>query len=134
MSQWFYRDGEREVGPLNSSELLNLVREQTIGAATLVRKGESAWFPAGSVGGLFDAAVKPTVSYVCPECGSQVGKPPCYCRRCRRALDYARPVFTEHEIEGYEKDVKEKATLADSWKQWVRRIKSQRDQRPSEED
>ena len=129
MPQWFYQDGDQSVGPLKPSDLLRLVREQTISADTLVRKDESAWFPAREVGGLFQAAVKPTVSFSCPECGSEVPKPPCYCRRCRRPLQYARPRFTENEIEGYERQDSEKPSMSDSWKQWVRRLKHQRDER-----
>jgi hypothetical protein len=130
MANWYYQSAEFEEGPCTAADLLRLVREQVIQADTLVRKDDSAWFPAGQVGGLFEAAAKPTVEYQCPSCGTSVGKPPTYCRRCRRLLDYARPIFTEHEIEGYTPPERPKESIADSWKQWVKRIKVKRDQGP----
>jgi hypothetical protein len=129
MSEWYYRVSEHEQGPVGAAELLRLVRERVIDAETLVRKNDSAWFPASQVGGLFEAAAKPSVTYCCPQCGTSVGKPPTYCRRCRRLLDYARPIFTEHEIDGYEPPPRERESIADSWKQWVRRLKAQREER-----
>jgi hypothetical protein len=129
MPQWFYQCEEEVFGPVKASDLLKLVREQIICAETLVRKDESAWFPAGEVGGLFEAAAKPTIEYSCPDCGSTVGKPPCYCRRCRRVLDYARPKVIANEIEGYQRTEPEKDSVSDSWKQWLRRLKLQRDER-----
>jgi len=129
MPLWFYISEGRELGPLKGSELLERVRDQTITQTTLVRKDESAWFPAGEVGGLFAAASKPTVEYNCPDCGSTVSKPPCYCRKCRRALDYARPKFIEHNVEGFERPQEKRDTKTESWKQWVRKLKFQRDER-----
>lgn len=134
MSEWYYLENEQAIGPFSPQELLDLVRQQIVVTTTMVRKDQSAWFPAFEVGGLFDAAVKPTVTYHCPECGTKVLKPPTYCRKCRRALDYARPIFTEHEVPGYEKADKDKATLSDSWKQWIRRVRVQRNQRGSSDE
>lgn len=129
MPQWFYREGEDAVGPFTSSDLLELVRHQTVTGTTMVRKGESAWFPASDVGGLFAAAARPTVEYSCPECGSEVDKPPTYCRRCRRRLDYARPRVIENRIEGYEKPETDQESISGAWKQWVRRLRQQRQNR-----
>lgn len=128
MANWYYQSADNEEGPCSAADLLRLVREQVIQSETMVRKDDSAWFPAGQVGGLFEAAAKPTVEYQCPSCGTRVGKPPTYCRRCRRLLDYARPIFTEHEIEGYTPPERPKESIADSWKQWVKQIKVKRDQ------
>ncbi len=129
MAQWFYREDGKDVGPFSATDLLKLVREETINASTLVRKDESAWFPAAQVGGLFEAAVKPSVEYTCPTCGQDVPKPPTYCRKCRQALQYARPRITENTITGYEPPKKEQDSIADTWKQWVRRLKVQRDEK-----
>lgn len=129
MVQWFYQDGDEAIGPFTSADLLGLVRDQTITATTLIRKGESAWFPASDVGGLFAAAARPTVEYSCPECGMKVDKPPTYCRRCRRRLDYARPRVIENRIEGYEKPETDQASMSGSIKQWVQRLKHQRQNR-----
>lgn len=129
MPQWFYQYEEEVYGPVKASDLLQLVRDQTICSETLVRKDASAWFPASEVGGLFEAAAKPTVEFQCPECGTKVGKPPCYCRKCRRVLEYARPKVTANEIEGFEKPETPSEKVSDAWKQWIRRLKTQRDQR-----
>ena len=129
MANWFYQIEGREHGPFASADLLQLIRDRTIDQETLVRKDSSAWFPAGQVGGLFEAAAKPTIEYECPTCSSRVSKPPTYCRRCRRVLDYARPLFKENVIDGYQPPEREKESITDSWKQWVRRLKVQRDER-----
>ena len=126
MPQWFYQNGEETVGPFKASDLLTLVRDRVVTATTLVRKDESAWFPAAEVGGLFAAAAKSTVEYSCPECGGQVSKPPCYCRQCRRPLDYARPRVLENRVEGYEKPEPSQGPDPGSWKQWVLRMQKQR--------
>ena len=129
MSQWFYQYEEEVYGPVKASDLLQLVREHTINAETLVRKDSSAWFPAAEVGGLFEAASKPTVEYFCPDCSSQVAKPPCFCRKCRKVLEYARPKVTANEIEGYEKHEEPADKPSEGWKQWLRRLKHQRDEK-----
>ena len=129
MPQWFYQSDNEVLGPLKASELVRLVREQSIVPETLVRKDSSAWFPASEVGGLFDAAAQPTVEYFCPDCGSLVGKPPTFCRKCRRVLEYARPKVTANEIEGYERSEASTPSAADTWKQWLRRLKAQRDEK-----
>lgn len=129
MPQWFYQDGDETVGPFKASDLLHLVRDGVVTAITLVRKDESAWFPAAEVGGLFAAAARSTVEYSCPECGSKVGKPPCYCRQCRRLLEYARPRVLENHVEGYEKPETSRGPDPGSWKQWVLRLQKQRPDR-----
>lgn len=138
MSQWFYQFDDEVYGPVKASDLLQLVRDHMINAETLVRKDASAWFPAADVGGLFEAASKPTVEYYCPGCGSQVSKPPCFCRKCREVLEYARPKVIANEIEGYEKPEGTSNKSSETWKQWIRRLKQQRDQkagrRPADQD
>ncbi len=58
--EWFYQQGDYEVGPLRPKELLDYVRKGVIRAHTPIRKGDSNWTPADQVGGLFEAARKPT--------------------------------------------------------------------------
>lgn len=131
MPVWFYINDGQTLGPFKGAELLELVRTQAVTAETMVRKDESAWFPAGEVGGLFAAAAKPVVEYVCPTCNHSVAKPPCFCRHCRKVIDYARPKLIEHVVEGYENEKSEanQESVSESWKQWVRRLKLQRDAR-----
>jgi hypothetical protein len=57
---WYYQSKEQvPVGPVRPGELLKLVRSGTVQEQTLLRKGDSAWFPAAQVGGLFASAAKP---------------------------------------------------------------------------
>lgn len=128
MPQWFVRQMEVEVGPLSSSELLGLVRQGSVVAETLVRKDDSAWFEARTVGGLFDAAARPSVEYSCPDCGTRVTKPPCYCPRCKVHLRYARPKVIEHTaaVDGVQPRQRSESML-----RWLKQMKAQRDHRSS---
>ena len=85
MSQWFIQtdDATAEIGPLRPNELLQRVREGGITPQTKLRKGDSAWFPASEVGGLFEAASKPDIIYRCPYCSKKIAKPPTECGHCR---------------------------------------------------
>ncbi len=71
---------------MRPSELLSLVRRGEIKPETLLRKNDSAWFPASDVGGLFEAAVRQEVQYFCPSCGLRVGPPPRTCPKCLRDI------------------------------------------------
>ncbi|MEM9826875.1 MAG: DUF4339 domain-containing protein [Planctomycetota bacterium] len=84
MTQWFFKTEADavEFGPLRPSELLEKVRVGEIKPSTRVRKDDSAWFDAGEVGGLFEAAAKPDVVYRCPYCNKKISKPPTECRHC----------------------------------------------------
>ena len=57
-TRWFYKVHEKVLGPLNSDELLRKVRHEEIKPTTPVRKGDSAWFTADQVDGLFETAFK----------------------------------------------------------------------------
>lgn len=90
VADWFLQRMEgsvqTEVGPMRPSELLSMVRRGDIKPETMLRKDDSAWFPAGDVGGLFEAAVKQEVQFFCPSCNQRVRKPPVTCGNCLRDL------------------------------------------------
>ena len=46
------------MGPMSPQELLEMVRVGDVTGTTLVRKNDSKWFRADSVGGLFEAAFR----------------------------------------------------------------------------
>ncbi|WP_146043121.1 GYF domain-containing protein [Rhodopirellula sp. MGV] len=86
MALWFLQRLEgnvkSEVGPMQPRELLALVRRGEIKPETMLRKDDSAWFPASEVGGLFEAAYRPEINYYCPSCGKQISQPPVTCANC----------------------------------------------------
>ncbi|MCO8123973.1 DUF4339 domain-containing protein [Stieleria sp. TO1_6] len=90
MAVWFLQRMEgnvqSEVGPLRPSELLSLVRKGEIKPETKLRKDDSAWFPAGDVGGLFEAAQRRDIQYYCPACNRRIPEPPVTCPNCLRDL------------------------------------------------
>ena len=90
---------QTELGPLKPSELLELVRRGEVVPTSLVRKDDSAWFEAGEVGGLFEAAVRPTIHYYCPQCETEVTEPPVTCPKCLRDIRRAREVVVENKID-----------------------------------
>lgn len=128
MSSWYVRRGEVDVGPLTGEELLDLIREGSVRPETPVRKNDSAWFEAMSVGGLFEAAAKPTYEYYCPECGKQVDKPPSVCGYCEIRVSYARPKKIEHRIAGYTPERAE-PTRSASKNNWLQRVQAPRDRK-----
>ena len=102
MAQWFVQRMEgniqTELGPLKAAELLQLVRNGEVTPASYIRKDDSAWFEAREVGGLFEAAVRPTVHYYCPQCETEVTEPPVTCPNCLRDIRRAHEVVTENRI------------------------------------
>lgn len=86
VSVWFVQQVnggvQTEVGPLQPNELLDLVRKGNVRPETKLRKGDSAWFPASDVGGLFEAASKLPLKFFCPSCGVEVSRPPVTCKQC----------------------------------------------------
>lgn len=104
MAQWFVQrmdgDIQTEIGPLRPAELLTLVRKGDVTPDSYVRKDDSAWFEARNVGGLFEAAARPTVHYYCPQCQTEVTKPPVTCPKCLRDIRQAHEVSTENKISG----------------------------------
>lgn len=89
---------QTELGPLKPGELLDLVRSGDVVPSSMVRKDDSAWFEAGEVGGLFEAAVRPTIHYYCPQCQTEVTEPPVTCPKCLRDIRKAREVVVENKI------------------------------------
>lgn len=54
-SQWFYRIGSDEIGPVNSADVRSLAKDGTIEPSTPVRKADGEkWIKAGRIKGLFD--------------------------------------------------------------------------------
>ena len=91
LNEWYIQqeaDGD-EVGPLRPSELLRAVRLGKVRESTRVRKGDSAWFAASEVNGLFEAAAKPDIEFCCPYCKRVVTKPPVTCGHCGMHLYHA---------------------------------------------
>lgn len=135
MSEWYIQhDEDTEIGPLEPSELLDLVRKGRVTPDTLCRKGESAWFPASKVGGLFHAAHSNVVSYRCPYCNKSVGEPPTYCSCCCKYVDKAIEVLRDangKKIDAGTFDPVAPRETAKSWMQWVNRLKAQRLERES---
>ncbi len=126
MAEWFVRQQDVEIGPLTGENLLDLIREGTVQLDTLVRKDDSAWFEAGTVGGLFAAASESTTEYYCPECRARVPKPPCVCPACEIQLSYARAKLVEHKIAGY--TPKPKPKRSDSMNRWLQRMQTPPDE------
>ncbi len=120
MAQWFIYVNEMEVrGPLTPTELLAKVRAGEVVAETRLRKDDSAWFPAREVGGLFDAATKPTIIWRCPGCHSKLtSAPPCACMNCGRNLEIAYQERIEHHIES-PADATRQTSLGSSMKNWL---------------
>jgi hypothetical protein len=55
MTEFFYRSGPNEFGPLDATELKQLAASGRLGTGDEVRRGRSGkWIPAASVQGLFD--------------------------------------------------------------------------------
>lgn len=100
MAEWFIkRDEESEdLGPLRPPDLLKMVREGNVTRQTMIRKNDSAFFEAGQVGGLFEAAMRPTIEHFCPGCKHAVSEPPTVCAYCGQELREAITKITENAI------------------------------------
>ncbi|EMI58315.1 DUF4339 domain-containing protein [Rhodopirellula sallentina] len=99
MTDWYVQREHEELGPLKPAELLSLVRDGDVLAETMVRKDDSPWFAAGEVGGLFEAARRPTIEHYCPHCADvRVSTPPATCPKCDRALVKTRQRIIEHSV------------------------------------
>lgn len=123
MAVWYVQQTDSDLGPLKPAELLDLVRRGTVIAETLLKKDDSAWFPASDVGGLFEAARRPTIEHYCPDCGGRVGQPPTHCPRCIKDLMKTRTKIFEHSLGGQNVDEKPPASQGpgDSAKRWLHR-------------
>ena len=100
MAEWFIQNGEEseDVGPLRPPELLMKVRRGEVTRDTLIRKDSSAYFEAGTVGGLFEAAMRPTIEHFCPGCQHAIDEPPTLCGVCGREIREAITKITENSI------------------------------------
>ena len=103
MTDWYVQqpnpDLEEEfIGPLRPSELLKMVREGAVGPEHLLRKDDSAWFEAREVGGLFEAAMRPTIRMFCPQCNTQIAEVPITCPKCGVEVQKAHEEITENTI------------------------------------
>ena len=130
MTKWFIqRDNSSEdLGPFRPSELLDMVRAGEVTFETRVRKDDSPWFTAGEVGGLFEAAMRPTIRYFCPQCETEVSEPPVTCPKCDRDIRRARTQITENTIVNRaDRSMTEQA--GNSVKNWLNRKKLSRDKR-----
>lgn len=123
MNIWFVQGPEEETGPFRPAELLELVRQGKIRPETLLRKDDSAWFEAAQVGGLFEAAVRPTMEYFCPACNTRIRKPPSNCNECGQEVFQARTRKTEHHIlTDEEHQIASQAKR--SVKRWLNKVRS----------
>ena len=105
MAQWYVQhsgddpSSPTEIrGPLKPAELLKLVRDGEVLPESLLRKDDSAWFEAREVGGLFEAAMRPTIRYFCPTCDTEIIEPPVKCHKCGAEVQKAREQITENSI------------------------------------
>ncbi len=122
MAQWFIQSAEEVLGPYSPSEVLDKIRHGEITRETRLRKDDSAWFPAAEIGGLFEAALKPTVRFICPGCGRTIKQPPCTCPHCERDVETARREVIQHKIEASARPAKPSGPAA-SMQGWLSRLK-----------
>ncbi len=112
-------------------ELLEMVRNGEVTAETCLRKDDSAWFAAGDVGGLFEAAMRPTIEYLCPQCETEVPEPPVICHKCGREIREAITKITENAIVNRaDQSIAEQA--GSSVKRWLRKKRVGKDKNPDE--
>ncbi len=123
--QWFFQQGEFEIGPLRPRELLEQVRRGNIRPETLVRKGDSAWTKASAVNGLFDAARKPVTVYLCPNCNVEITKPPVYCKSCERHIEKAATQKRQSQLADEDAPLREKM-IGGAWSNWLSRLRGDR--------
>ncbi len=100
VTNWFIQidADQNDLGPLRPSELLDRVRAGEVTRETMLRMDDGKWFAAGSVGGLFEAAMRPTIEYICPQCEAQIGEPPVACSKCGCDVQQAVTRITENTI------------------------------------
>lgn len=122
MTKWFVQRGnnQQELGPLRPSELLEMVRSGDVTSDTLLRKDDSTWFAASDVGGLFEAAMRPTIRYFCPQCKTEVSEPPVTCHKCDANIQHALTQIKENTIAGNQQE-SGKAGSGNSVQRWLRK-------------
>jgi hypothetical protein len=96
---WFYRSADDATvkGPVSPSELLELIRKGIVRENTQVRKGESPWVSSIDVGGLWEAAARPSVVFDCPHCSKRISKPPVRCPHCKQFVQKATGHLVHHK-------------------------------------
>ncbi|MGV3483419.1 MAG: DUF4339 domain-containing protein [Planctomycetaceae bacterium] len=122
MNQWFVLQEAEVRGPFTPKELLTMVRRGTVTRETKLRKDDSPWFHAHEVGGLFEAAVKPTIVLHCPGCQSVIPEPPCMCPECGRQVDVARREVIQNRI-GSPSEPAAKGGVGASMQNWLSKVK-----------
>lgn len=127
MTDWFIKQDEdtQDLGPLRPPDLLRMVRQGSVTRQTLIRKNDSAYFQAGQVGGLFEAAMRPTIEHFCPSCKHSVSEPPTNCSYCGRDIERAITKITENTIQVPSQTVKSQAGL--SVRNWLKKKKIVKD-------
>ena len=99
-----------------------MVRRGTVTRETKVRKDDSSWFPACDVGGLFEAAVRPTIILHCPGCQAVVPEPPCMCPNCGRQLEVAKREVIQNRIMT-PAEVARQTGIGSSMQNWLSKVK-----------
>ena len=128
MTRWFIQqeEGFEDLGPYRPSELLDLVRKGEVTRESVLRKDDSAWFSASDVGGLFEAAMRPTIQYFCPQCENEVSEPPVVCNHCGREIREGITKITEHGIID-RADQSLTGQAGSSVKKWLRKKRKQKE-------
>ena len=108
MANWYYRNQEKQtLGPVPSSELLELIRSGEVDGETEVRKDDSQWVLACQVNGLWQAAGKPGVAFKCSFCDADIDRPPTKCKSCDKWVEKAVGQLVQHA---------RPASKSESWK------------------
>lgn len=131
MAVWFVQRENDEIGPLRPAELLLLVREGSVQPETKLRKDDSPWFRASEVGGLFEAARRPTIEHFCTHCDNvRVAAPPSTCPKCDRNLTKTRQKITEHSVGSGKAETRQTPSgPAASARHWLQK-RVRKDERP----
>lgn len=109
-----------EAGPYRPSELLELVRNGEVTPESMLRKDNSSWFAAADVGGLFEAAMRPTIRHFCPNCQHEINEPPVTCPKCDTNVVRAQTEIIENSIASPHSQQQSDKT-ASSVKDWLSR-------------
>jgi hypothetical protein len=128
VTKWFIRQNESQddLGPLRPVELLEMVRSGQVTSESMLRKDDSTWFTAADVGGLFEAAMRPTILHFCPQCKAEVSEPPVNCQKCGREIQQAITQITENTI-ATQTDPSVMGTAGSSVKNWLKKKRLPKD-------
>ncbi|MGI9472808.1 MAG: GYF domain-containing protein [Rubripirellula sp.] len=128
MTKWFVqrRSNQDDLGPLRPSELLDMVRNGDVTSDSMLRKDDSTWFAASDVGGLFEAAMRPTIRYFCPQCKAEVTEPPVTCPKCDTNVLRALTQIKENSIAAPANDGSSDAS-GNSVKRWLQKKRLAKD-------